>query len=265
MVSPLIHKKLKSFFSQIEKAFPQATHQTKHKATAKKMDASTFDKIATFIDENKEKMTDGDYMAMMAGLKSLHDKKLVGATVAPPVQPQPQPARRQRHCGICRATTHDRRNCIAWSQSAPAPAPAQPAPAQPAPRPAFLYHYTNKAGFDAITRSERMIGSRGLLAGKHIYFTTLTPPEKTMEEIVVNNWGAINSLTTNPLMSRKMMWVIKLAVPPSQELKKIDIGQADIYAIEGNIIIDEVSWSGYKLNWLGGKIDTMEKLAWRDI
>jgi hypothetical protein len=66
-------------------------------------------------------------------------------------------------------------------------------------------------------------------------------------------------------MSRKMMWVIKLAVPPSQELKKIDMGQADIYAIAGNIIIDEVSWSGYKLNWLDGKIDTMYKLAWRDI
>ncbi len=307
------------------------------------MDAAAFEKISDFIDENKDKMTDGDYMAMMGGLKSLHDKKLVGATAppggwaaaraalttaAPPANGQylwsnangqvvvvsrglnhgllintpaaippagqmmpppptaaafPPPTHSPRRCGICRATTHDRRRCpnrpppavpaqhqaqhqqaVQQAQAAltAAAAAAQPAAAQPE----FIYHYTDKAGFDAITRQEKLNAGYGVLAAPAVYFTSISPNVGKRNDIIRNNWA----VSTPHLINRRipsMEFVIGMAAnaPALQGLERVDRPPDDVYAIQGDVMLDCLPWTGYRLKWRDdGVVSLVERLAWRD-
>jgi len=106
-----MHKKLKCFFLDMAKAFPRAT-----------MERSAFEQITELIDTNKDKMSDGEYMAMMNAMKAVHDNAFFKDAVsdrvittrilheAPAPAPAPEPRRCYVKCSACGEEGHNKRN-----------------------------------------------------------------------------------------------------------------------------------------------------------
>ena len=222
-------KKLKCFFALSVKALPRATHS---KTTTTKMDAKAFILMTEFLDENKDKMRTQDYMTMMAGLKSLHDKKLViDETKTIQIHPQPPAIRpvqpRTRKCGLCGMTGHDRRGC---RSSVP----------DTNGKMITLFHFTSREASTHIIREKAL--KTDLLGA--IYFTAMDFETNIKEEIAFNNWEKRE-------MSHLMECVFKVEVPVKDVVK---FNFRNVFHTNCNWFdLSKHDWKAFEIVWNDGK------------
>jgi hypothetical protein len=244
------------------------------------MDAKAFAMMTDFLDEHKDKMKSQDYMTMMDGLKSLHDKKLVidETKTTQPIRPiqqqlllddlsvridaliqhQQQPQLppddltnridaliqqqqpRLRKCGICGLTGHDRRNC---RSAVPNTGSSM----------ITLFHFTSREASTHIIREEAL-KSHGL--GTSIYFTAMDFETHIKQEIALNNWGKREN-------DALMECVFKVEVPANDVVNLV--GRNVFHTKTNSFDLSKHNWRAFEIDWKDGKCAEKKCLGFREL
>ncbi|XP_046344569.1 uncharacterized protein LOC124125330 [Haliotis rufescens] len=104
-----------------------------------------------------------------------------------------------------------------------------------------FYHYTDKAGKDAIVRQKRIRQSDGANDARYgtgVYGTSLSPSEG-LKKIAWNNWDGIVNLNKGMLM--RAAWAIEVKLPKSQ-VKEVGSKRDILIYTGGDLQLDDYVW-----------------------
>ncbi|XP_046344560.2 uncharacterized protein LOC124125321 [Haliotis rufescens] len=104
-----------------------------------------------------------------------------------------------------------------------------------------FYHYTNKAGKDAIVRQKRIRASDGAkdaVFGRGVYGTTLSP-SSGLKKIIYNNWDGRVDPTKGMLV--RAAWAIKVELPKT-DVKEAGSERDILIYTGGDLQLDDYVW-----------------------
>ncbi|OWF41395.1 uncharacterized protein LOC110462532 [Mizuhopecten yessoensis] len=118
-----------------------------------------------------------------------------------------------------------------------------------------LYHHTTKEGANGILKSGHIKESTdmkiGAVYGPGVYMTSYGP-EKSQEEIALNNYGNQKGIAIKILQAGKTDAIIAIDIPISQVDKVNSI--RDIYIANGNVTLRDKKYSLYVRDVCGNAI-----------